>query len=66
MLKTLIVEDNERLQHALCAGLEATGQIKVNHAVMTGEDALEYCLNTDISARCNFDGCGACWRDEWH
>lgn len=49
MLKTLVVEDNERLQHALCAGLEATNQIKVTHAVTSGEDALEYCLNLDPS-----------------
>lgn len=44
MLKTLLVEDNSRLQTALKTGLEATGAVQVVGAVMRGEDALEFCL----------------------
>ena len=45
MLKTLIVEDNLRLQAALKTGLEATGEVQVAGAVARGEDALEHCLS---------------------
>jgi DNA-binding NarL/FixJ family response regulator len=45
MLKTLLVEDNERLQIALKTGLEGTSEIEVVAAFVTGEDALEYCLD---------------------
>ncbi len=44
MLKTLIVEDNLRLQAALKTGLEATGVVQVVGAAARGEDAVEYCL----------------------
>lgn len=44
MLKMLLVEDNERLQKALAAGLNATGEIQVLHFLSRGEDVLEYCL----------------------
>jgi DNA-binding NarL/FixJ family response regulator len=44
MLKTLLVEDNLRLQEALKTGLEATGAVQVVGALMRGEDALEFCL----------------------
>ena len=46
MLKTLIVEDNLRLQAGLKAGLEATGAVAVVGAVARGEDALEFCLGS--------------------
>jgi DNA-binding NarL/FixJ family response regulator len=44
MLKTLIVEDNLRLQAALKTGLEATGMVQSAGMVVRGEDALEFCL----------------------
>lgn len=44
MLKTLIVEDNLRLQSALKTGLEATGVVQIAGASARGEDALEFCL----------------------
>jgi DNA-binding NarL/FixJ family response regulator len=43
-LSLLLVEDNPKLQSALCAGLEATGDVRVVHACASGEDALAYCL----------------------
>jgi DNA-binding NarL/FixJ family response regulator len=45
-LRTLVVEDNERLGPALRAGLEATASVTVTGLVRTGEDALNHCLNT--------------------
>lgn len=45
MIKTLLVEDNQRLQAALKTGLESTGEINVVAAFVTGEEALEYCLS---------------------
>jgi DNA-binding NarL/FixJ family response regulator len=47
MLKTLIVEDNLRLQAALDAGLAATGAVEVVGAVARGEDALEFLLASE-------------------
>src|SRR6187431_276349 len=44
MLKTLLVEDNLRLQAGLKSGLEATGAVEVMGALARGEDALEFCL----------------------
>jgi DNA-binding NarL/FixJ family response regulator len=44
MLKTLLVEDNLRLQEALKIGLEATGEVRIVAAVSSGEAALEYTL----------------------
>jgi len=46
MLHLLLVEDNAKLRNALRTGLEATGQIRVVCACGTGEEALEYCLET--------------------
>jgi DNA-binding NarL/FixJ family response regulator len=40
----LLVEDNERLQPALEAGLNATGVVQVVGACAAGEDALSQCL----------------------
>jgi DNA-binding NarL/FixJ family response regulator len=44
MLKTLLIEDNLRLQEALKTGLEATAEVEILAAFATGEDALEFCL----------------------
>lgn len=44
MIEILFVEDNDRLRAAMSTGLEETGSIKVIHACMSGEDALEFCL----------------------
>lgn len=44
MIQLLIVEDNEKLQPALKAGFEATGDIAVVNVFAAGEDAIEYCL----------------------
>ena len=43
-LTLLLVEDNANLRPALAAGLAATGQVQVQHACASGEDALAYCL----------------------
>lgn len=43
MLKTILVEDNLRLQAALKTGLEATGAVDVVAAVARGEDAVTTC-----------------------
>lgn len=45
MLNLLIVEDNERLRHALKSGLEETGKIRVAFDCDNGQQALDYCLN---------------------
>jgi DNA-binding NarL/FixJ family response regulator len=44
MIELLLVEDNEKLRSALAAGLEETGEVKVIHAVDSGESALTFCL----------------------
>ncbi len=44
MLRTLLIEDNLRLQDALKTGLEATGEVDILFTCATGEHALEYCL----------------------
>jgi DNA-binding NarL/FixJ family response regulator len=44
MLKTLLVEDNLRLQAALRTGLETTGMVQSVGALARGEDVLEFCL----------------------
>ena len=44
MIRLLVVEDNERLRPALCAGLEATGNVQVVGACGSGEQALAVCL----------------------
>lgn len=46
MLKLLIVEDNPKLRPALKSGLEATGDVTVLHDCDTGEEALEFCLDS--------------------
>lgn len=48
MLKILVVEDNERLQQALIAGLNATKQVNALHGVVCGEDAINYCIESDL------------------
>lgn len=42
----LIVEDNEKLRPALREGLQATNQVQVVHDCPTGEEAVEFCLNS--------------------
>ena len=44
MLRTLLVEDNDALRHALKVGLEATGAVRVVGEVASGEDSLARCL----------------------
>ena len=46
MLKLLIVEDNPKLRPALKTGLEAMGNVTVLHDCDTGEEALEFCLDS--------------------
>jgi DNA-binding NarL/FixJ family response regulator len=46
MHNLLVVEDNEKLRPALCAGLNATDAVQVVHACGSGEEALTYCLNS--------------------
>jgi len=50
MLKTLLVEDNEKLRHALKVGLEATGDVRVVCEVASGEEALAHCLDSPPDA----------------
>jgi len=45
IMNLLLVEDNQRLQAALCTGLEATGQVRVIASTDSGEGALEACLS---------------------
>ena len=50
MLKLLIVEDNPKLRNALKSGLETTADVQVVHDCESGEDALDFCLQTsDVS-----------------
>ncbi|MBU0702251.1 MAG: response regulator transcription factor [Chloroflexi bacterium] len=44
MLRTLLVEDNDALRHALKVGLEATDAVRVVGEVASGEDSLARCL----------------------
>ncbi|HSH02300.1 MAG TPA: response regulator transcription factor [Anaerolineae bacterium] len=48
-LPILLVEDNERLRPAMQQGLINTGQIEVLHACSTGEDAITFWLETEVS-----------------
>ena len=50
MLTLLLVEDNPKLRPAMKAGLENTGQVQIVHDCDTGEEALEYCLQTPPQA----------------
>jgi DNA-binding NarL/FixJ family response regulator len=45
MIRTLIVEDNDRLRQALKRGLDASGKVQSVHDCASGEAALEYCLS---------------------
>lgn len=47
MLKTVVIEDNHRLQSAMCAGLEATGPVQIAGAFERGEDVLAHYLTAD-------------------
>jgi DNA-binding NarL/FixJ family response regulator len=46
MISLMIVEDNKRLRSALKVGLEDTGRVQVMFDCSRGEDALDFCLNT--------------------
>jgi DNA-binding NarL/FixJ family response regulator len=46
MLRLLLVEDNEKLRSALHAGLQATGAVQVLYDCATGEQAIDYCLQS--------------------
>jgi DNA-binding NarL/FixJ family response regulator len=50
MIRLLLVEDNMNLRPALCAGLQATGNVTVLHDCGSGEDALSYCLENPPDA----------------
>ena len=50
MLKTLLVEDNEKLRHALQIGLESAGDVYIVAEVASGEEALAHCLDTEPDA----------------
>jgi DNA-binding NarL/FixJ family response regulator len=45
MMKVLLVEDNDKLRRAMKAGLEATGEIAVQHDCASGEEALTAALD---------------------
>src|SRR5262245_54927220 len=45
MLRILLVEDNLRLQTALKAGLEATGEVQIGEMVTRAQTSLEVSLN---------------------
>jgi DNA-binding NarL/FixJ family response regulator len=49
-IRTLLVEDNERLGPALRAGLAATGAVAVSGLVRSGEEALNLCLSAPPQA----------------
>ncbi len=44
MLKTLLVEDNQKLRQALKTGLTDTGAVSIVRDCESGEEALNYCL----------------------
>lgn len=50
MIKLLLVEDNEKLRHALRSGLEDTNKIEVVQDTDRGEIALEACLESPPEA----------------
>ncbi len=45
MLSVLLVEDNLRLQEALAARFVATGKVSIAGTCVSGEDALQFCLD---------------------
>jgi DNA-binding NarL/FixJ family response regulator len=66
MIRTLIVEDNERLRAAMSAGLEATGAVACVGGCDSGEAALILCLAEppdavlmDVQLAGTLDGIGA-------
>jgi DNA-binding NarL/FixJ family response regulator len=48
MLNVILVEDNPHLRPALKAGLEAMGEVTVIFDCPRGEDALEFCLKSQL------------------
>src|SRR4030042_645176 len=46
MINVLLVEDNPHLRPALTAGLEAIGDVCVVFSCPSGEEVLEFCLET--------------------
>jgi DNA-binding NarL/FixJ family response regulator len=49
-LRTLLIEDNDKLRAALRAGLNATGLIAISHECSRGEEALSLCLSDEAIA----------------
>ncbi len=50
MIRLLIVEDNEKLRPALCAGLAATGDVTITGDCGSGEEALARCVESPPQA----------------
>ncbi|NNJ09751.1 response regulator transcription factor [Chloroflexales bacterium ZM16-3] len=50
MIRLLVVEDNEKLRPALCAGLAATGEVAMVGDCGSGEEALSRCLDSPPEA----------------
>ena len=50
MIRLLVVEDNEKLRPALCAGLAATGAVTLVGDCGSGEEALAYCVESPPNA----------------
>ncbi|NTV65842.1 MAG: response regulator transcription factor, partial [Oscillochloris sp.] len=50
MIRLLVVEDNQKLRPALCAGLVATGSIDLVGDCGSGEEALARCLDSPPEA----------------
>jgi DNA-binding NarL/FixJ family response regulator len=53
MLSVLLVEDNQHLRRALKAGLEAIQDVSVRYDCSSGEEILEYCLQTEFDLSCS-------------
>ncbi len=50
MIRLLVVEDNEKLRPALCAGLASTGEVRVIGDCGSGEEALARCADAPTDA----------------
>jgi DNA-binding NarL/FixJ family response regulator len=50
MIRLLVVEDNEKLRPAICAGLAATGEVALSGDCGSGEQALARCLEAPPQA----------------
>jgi DNA-binding NarL/FixJ family response regulator len=50
MIRLLVVEDNEKLRPALCAGLAATGGVSIAGDCGSGEEALSRCVESPPDA----------------